>query len=76
MGRLVNGVINPGIKLGTLIMMINNKLISINLKAPGAFHFCQLTHLVGAIPPWLCRTLGDRSKVKCSQGTWINKFIN
>jgi hypothetical protein len=33
----------------------------------GAFHFGPLTHPVGAIPPWLPRTLGDRSKVKCSR---------
>jgi hypothetical protein len=33
----------------------------------GAFHFGPLTHLVGAIPPWLPQTLGDRSQVKCSQ---------
>jgi hypothetical protein len=32
------------------------------------FHFGQFTHLVGAIPPWLPQTLGDRSKVKCSLG--------
>jgi hypothetical protein len=32
----------------------------------GAFHVGLLTHPVGAIPPWLPRTLGDRSKVKYS----------
>ena len=35
----------------------------------GAFPFSLLADPVGAIPPWLPRTLGDRSKVKCSQWT-------
>jgi hypothetical protein len=38
-------------------------------KKLGVFHFSLLTHPVGAIPPWLPRNLGDRSKMKCSQKT-------
>jgi hypothetical protein len=41
------------------------RLMLVNLW--GAFHFSPWTHPVGAIPPWLPQTLGDRSKVKYSQ---------
>ena len=36
------------------------------------YHFGQFTHPVGEIPPWLPRTLGDRSKVKCSPDVLVS----
>jgi hypothetical protein len=58
-------------------MSLTHKLVTTRLIFAGAFHFGQFTDPVGAIPPWLPQTLGDRSKVKCSHfccGIWARDF--